>query len=141
MKVIVLAHLAFLILSSLAVNAVPSPSYDNQAVFLQNPLNDWLDTAKHEILSGKKNLEKWFYKGRQYIKQNNLLCAGISVLSQMFHLTYINAPDEFITHPNFTAYDLRVTEPSLCDTSVKQYSGYLDIANDKHLFFWLAPLP
>ncbi|KAJ7828852.1 serine carboxypeptidase-domain-containing protein, partial [Mycena olivaceomarginata] len=24
----------------------------------------------------------------------------------------------------------------LCDTSVKQYSGYLDIADDKHLFFW-----
>ena len=29
-----------------------------------------------------------------------------------------------------------MTEPSLCDSSVKQVSGYLDIADDKHLFFW-----
>lgn len=26
--------------------------------------------------------------------------------------------------------------PKLCDPSVKQYSGYFDIAGDKHLFFW-----
>lgn len=31
-----------------------------------------------------------------------------------------------------------MTEPKLCDPSVKQYSGYLDIAEDKHLFFWLV---
>jgi cathepsin A (carboxypeptidase C) len=44
--------------------------------------------------------------------------------------------DEFVTHPNFQEYDLRVTEPKLCDPSVKQYSGYFDVAEDKHLFFW-----
>lgn len=25
---------------------------------------------------------------------------------------------------------------ALCDTSSKQYSGYLDIADDAHLFYW-----
>lgn len=44
--------------------------------------------------------------------------------------------DEYVTHPTFTNYNLRVTEPKLCDTTVKQHSGYLDIAEDKHLFFW-----
>jgi hypothetical protein len=44
--------------------------------------------------------------------------------------------DEFNSHPDFKGYNLRVTEPELCDPSVKQLSGYLDIANDKHLFFW-----
>ena len=31
-----------------------------------------------------------------------------------------------------------MTEPELCDRTVKQYSGYLDVTNDKHLFFWYA---
>ncbi|KZV85939.1 peptidase S10, serine carboxypeptidase [Exidia glandulosa HHB12029] len=33
-------------------------------------------------------------------------------------------------------HSLRFTEPQLCDPSVKQLSGYLDISDTKHLFFW-----
>ncbi|KAI6125159.1 Alpha/Beta hydrolase protein, partial [Pisolithus croceorrhizus] len=47
-----------------------------------------------------------------------------------------NATDELVRHPHFSQHQLRVTEPSLCDPLVKQYSGYLDVTNDKHLFFW-----
>ncbi|KAF7364960.1 Carboxypeptidase [Mycena venus] len=43
---------------------------------------------------------------------------------------------EYVSHPAFTDYSLRLKKPTLCDDSVKQYSGYLDIAEDKHLFFW-----
>ncbi|KAI6162649.1 peptidase S10 serine carboxypeptidase [Pisolithus thermaeus] len=43
---------------------------------------------------------------------------------------------ELVRHPHFSQHQLRVMEPSLCDPSVKQYSGYLDVTNDKHLFFW-----
>lgn len=28
------------------------------------------------------------------------------------------------------------SKKTLCDTSTKQYSGYLDIANDASIFFW-----
>ena len=44
--------------------------------------------------------------------------------------------DELVSHPAFSEHHLRMTEPSLCDPAVKQVSGYLDIAEDKHLFFW-----
>ena len=44
--------------------------------------------------------------------------------------------DELLTHHDFPEYKIRVTSPQLCDPSVKQYSGYLDISDDKHLFFW-----
>jgi cathepsin A (carboxypeptidase C) len=27
-------------------------------------------------------------------------------------------------------------EPTLCDDTVKSYSGYLDIDDETHLFFW-----
>ncbi|KAJ1770237.1 hypothetical protein LPJ74_003382 [Coemansia sp. RSA 1843] len=33
-------------------------------------------------------------------------------------------------------YQLRTKSPSLCDSSVTQYSGYLDTSEDKHFFFW-----
>lgn len=46
--------------------------------------------------------------------------------------------DELITHPAFADYSLRTTDPELCDPSVKQHSGYLDITDGKHLFFWYA---
>lgn len=44
--------------------------------------------------------------------------------------------DELVSHPAFDDHHLRMTKPSLCDTAVKQVSGYLDIADDKHLFYW-----
>jgi len=143
--------LSFLIILSLTANAAPSNSFDSaldvvdiaQTILPQNPFNvelrsvtlQRLDEAKQVILRGKKNLERWVYKGRHYIKQNNLLCS-INSLSLCTFVDQHSCLDEFISHPDFTGYDLRVTEPELCDPSVKQHSGYLDIANDKHLFFW-----
>ena len=49
-----------------------------------------------------------------------------------------NLADELVTNPTFNDYQLRVTDPKLCDPSVKQHSGYLDISDGKHLFFWYA---
>ncbi|KAJ7187300.1 Alpha/Beta hydrolase protein [Mycena filopes] len=44
---------------------------------------------------------------------------------------------EFVTHPALPGHSLRNKEPTLCNDSVQQYSGYLDVADDsKHLFFW-----
>ena len=44
--------------------------------------------------------------------------------------------DELATHPQFPVHSLRVKEPQLCDSTVQQYSGYLDIDDDKHMFYW-----
>ncbi|KAH9028317.1 serine carboxypeptidase [Lactarius hengduanensis] len=35
----------------------------------------------------------------------------------------------------FPTTQLRIREPDLCDPSVQQYSGYLDVTEGKHLFF------
>ena len=42
----------------------------------------------------------------------------------------------YMTGDSAASHQLRITEPSLCDSSVKQYLGYLDITDDKRLFFW-----
>ncbi|KAJ1912843.1 hypothetical protein IWQ60_009475 [Tieghemiomyces parasiticus] len=39
-------------------------------------------------------------------------------------------------HPAFPQYKLRIREPKLCDPTVQQYSGYLDVGSDKHFYFW-----
>jgi cathepsin A (carboxypeptidase C) len=44
--------------------------------------------------------------------------------------------DESVQHPEFKDHSLRITTPKICDPSVRQYSGYLDITTGKHLFFW-----
>ncbi|KAG5639177.1 hypothetical protein H0H81_006081 [Sphagnurus paluster] len=79
--------------------------------------SEFLSDAKKAILKGKHNMQKWFHDGKEFIKQNGLLYEIVSI-------------GPFVNH------QLRVTEPQLCDSSVKQYSGYFDVAEDKHLFFW-----
>ncbi|RKP05913.1 Alpha/Beta hydrolase protein [Thamnocephalis sphaerospora] len=37
---------------------------------------------------------------------------------------------------NLPGYSLTFKQPKLCDTSVRQYSGYLNVDSDKHFFFW-----
>lgn len=77
-------------LSSLFLSPLPSlavPSYaDAQAVFSQRPFlgvsedkfegaaMEWMDDAKKAILKGKENFERWNHEGKEYIKQDNLLC-------------------------------------------------------------------
>ncbi|CAG8474787.1 9497_t:CDS:2 [Cetraspora pellucida] len=36
----------------------------------------------------------------------------------------------------FPDYKVRVKEPTICDGAVKQHSGYFDIDDKKHFFFW-----
>lgn len=46
-------------------------------------------------------------------------------------------PGTTLTHASLPGYALRITEPNLCDPTVKQYSGYIDVLEgDKHFFFW-----
>ena len=49
-----------------------------------------------------------------------------------------NFLDHQFAHPAFSNYRLRITSPKICDPTVKQYSGYLDISDTRHLFFWWA---
>lgn len=60
---------------------------------------------------------------------------------RMRHGHDTNAAVQKIVHPDFPKYQLRVSESasstSFCDPTVKQISGYLDISDDKHLWFML----
>ncbi|KAJ1300747.1 hypothetical protein OPQ81_002390 [Rhizoctonia solani] len=44
---------------------------------------------------------------------------------------------EYVTLASLPDHQMRVRQlHTLCDPAVKQYSGYLDISEDKHIFFW-----
>jgi cathepsin A (carboxypeptidase C) len=83
-----LVSISLLLCSSLTASAAPS-IFDDA---LQTPFSlaegrfretatEWLDDGKKAILAGKKNLETWFHEGREYIKQNGLLCMWRSLLA------------------------------------------------------------
>jgi len=44
---------------------------------------------------------------------------------------------EVITSAELPEYQMRVKQPKgICDTTVEQWSGYLDISKNRHLFFY-----
>ncbi|QRV97873.1 Serine carboxypeptidase [Ceratobasidium sp. AG-Ba] len=44
---------------------------------------------------------------------------------------------EHVSVPSLPEYNIRIKQvENLCDPSVKQYAGYLDVSKHKHLFFW-----
>ncbi|KAI0718401.1 carboxypeptidase C [Cerioporus squamosus] len=107
------------LLPILAATAVLAAPPVEQVVLgdLSRVAQEWKHAADGIVRGGQKQVTKWVEGGREFVKQHGL--------------TY-----ELVSHPAFDAHQLRMTEPSLCDSSVKQVSGYLDIAEDKHLFFW-----
>ena len=71
-----------------AVLANPAPQqvtfslngHDNN---VRNVVDQYLDAGKKAILRGKKNLENWYHDGKEYIKQNDLLCAQFILLLRL----------------------------------------------------------
>ncbi|KZT00989.1 carboxypeptidase C [Laetiporus sulphureus 93-53] len=123
----VLRSLLPLVFLSLAF-ALPSPeqlplggdtSYAHIAGGLSGGAISELKHVAHDTVeNAKTGVHKWLdVFGTSRVEQNGIVY-------------------ELVSHPAFEHYQLRVTEPDLCDSTVQQYSGYLDIAEDKHLFFW-----
>jgi len=115
-------RVAYSLLSVLALRsvvAVPAPDQTVLGVDTPGDIATSFKHTVHDVLeSSKETVNKWFdHFGIQRILQNGI--------------TY-----ELVSNPAFQQHQLRITEPDLCDPSVQQYSGYLDIAEDKHLFFW-----
>ncbi|THG96311.1 hypothetical protein EW026_g5506 [Hermanssonia centrifuga] len=105
--------------------AVPASEFQNvlgELGDLTGLFNDLGEQQVTQRLKGtfdksKEHAEQWVHEGKDFVRQNGLVY-------------------ELVTHPLFSDYQLRVTDPKLCDPSVKQHSGYLDISDGKHLFFW-----
>lgn len=71
-----------------------------------------------------------------FVKNAALFCLGAwGALAQ-----YVPAPTDLITKKGYAGYNVRYKEvpTGICelDANVKSYSGYVDVAPDKHVFFW-----
>lgn len=124
--------LSLLPLALVAPAILAAPAENTQVVLggtspVQNGLFHLPDTER---------VHEWYEDGKQFIKQHGLTCKSTRFSLKLKLKLKQPIADELVQHPHFGDYKLRVTEPKLCDPSVKQYSGYLDITDDKHLFFW-----
>ncbi|KAF7795558.1 hypothetical protein EIP86_006720 [Pleurotus ostreatoroseus] len=88
-----------------------------EAVQAAEALTGKFEDVKETVRKGQEKFEQWAEDGKEFVRQNGMVY-------------------ELVTHPSFKDYQLRVTDPELCDDTVKQHSGYLDISDGKHLFFW-----
>ncbi|KAG9091394.1 hypothetical protein FS749_016584 [Ceratobasidium sp. UAMH 11750] len=50
--------------------------------------------------------------------------------------TSVEQEHELFSHASFPSHQLRLKSPKLCDPTVNQHSGYLDVSDEKHIFFW-----
>lgn len=80
-------------------------------------LEEFFDELKHTIIDSVDSASKWVQE------------ETVNVKGQAFNR---------LTHKDFPNYALRINTESnstACDPGVKQYSGYFDISNTKHLWF------
>ncbi|XAO25236.1 hypothetical protein I312_104051 [Cryptococcus bacillisporus CA1280] len=124
-------------LSTLALVATPALALPNYLRLSNGPSELASNLATHAIsstqawlqdaVSNTRNSVQKGWKGiqdglDQELKVENIDKDGIEYLA--------------LSHPAFPLHRLRVVKPELCDSSVKQLSGYLDISETRHLFFW-----
>ncbi|KAJ7696129.1 serine carboxypeptidase [Mycena olivaceomarginata] len=71
------------------------------------------------------------------------LCIAATLLHLLGTASSIDAPSQVkavsegdTQVPALETDQFRIVVPKLCERSVKQYSGYFNIAKDKHMFFW-----
>ncbi|THH27237.1 hypothetical protein EUX98_g6950 [Antrodiella citrinella] len=119
---------SFVLLASLLPTIWASPAPEFQAILseleglgledvLREGLHSGLGQAQKFLHDSQEKVEQWVAGGKDFVKQNGLVY-------------------EVVTSPSFPDHQLRVTDPNICDPNVKQHSGYLDISDGKHLYFW-----
>ena len=125
-----------LIASAVATFAAASLAYDSQIAF-EAIRSEPVTSAFDDI---RDNATYWVRNGQNFIHRDGSTCEPsiFSCYDLIGELTYLS--DEVVTHPAFDNHRLRIAEPKICDPDVKQYSGYLDISDGKHLFFWQVSL-
>ncbi|KAL5498606.1 hypothetical protein ACEPAH_1960 [Sanghuangporus vaninii] len=111
-------------------DALSSSGYSDVVQKLDSAAEDVVDavTKGHKnVLDGVKKLSQEAEKKIGHYWKDGALREVI----EQYGVSY-----ELHKNPVFQEYQMRVTEPKLCDPGVQQYSGYLDVTDGKHLFFW-----
>jgi len=111
-----------------------SPAYDGQIAFKASQGENTHISSVFDKIGD--NAKHWAQNGRDFIHRDGLTCESGCPQVLLRWQAHTCSSDEVVTHPAFGNHRLRIVEPKICDPSVKQYSGYFDIADGKHLFFW-----
>nr|ODN88617.1 cathepsin A (carboxypeptidase C) [Cryptococcus depauperatus CBS 7841] len=135
--------------STLALAAAPAFALPNYLRLASNPselanqafnsAQGWLSGAMSNIKTSAEDI--WKEAGddlngalkSEMINRDGIECKGGLLILPKHTVDFL---DLSLTHTAFPHHRLRVVQPKLCDPTVKQLSGYLDVSETRHLFFW-----
>ncbi|PAV19070.1 serine carboxypeptidase [Pyrrhoderma noxium] len=108
-------------------NAIDSVDYNRLASDVVHGVDNIIVNGRKNVLDGAKKLASEAGQTMHRILKDGALRDFIKQQG----ITY-----ELLKSEKFREHQLRVAEPEICDPDVQQYSGYLDVSDGKHLFFW-----
>lgn len=90
---------------------------------VENSLDEMLHNLEHTMDSFQDKLKHIQHNAQGWLHKGQVLVDGVYY--------------EKLIHPHFPKHALRLSSSDMksCDPDVKSYSGYLDIGEDKHLWF------
>lgn len=103
---------------------------------VQLPLRPYLpgDSGAPEFLSSSQPLESTNAAQKSFVSAEN----DATRASATSERGGTAGAYEMHRHVSFPDHRIRLRRPQLCDSEVLQCSGYLDVDEDKHFFFWYA---
>ncbi|KIR28366.1 cathepsin A (carboxypeptidase C) [Cryptococcus deuterogattii 99/473] len=124
-------------LSTLALMATPALALPNYLRLSNGPSELASNLATHAISSTQAWLQDAVSNTRNSVQKGwKAVQDGLDQELKVENIDKDGIEYLALSHPAFPLHRLRVVKPELCDSSVKQLSGYLDISETRHLFFW-----
>lgn len=101
------------------------------------------EAIEHAAENAEEAIQDWSHSAQETYDQ--MAHIGGNIISDAWKATQalrvevaenVDGWEKTVRMAAFPDYQIRFKQPKICDADVKQISGYLDVGESKHFFFW-----